>query len=180
MKKARRAARELALNVLYQTDACAVPFDEALDTALEFADLGSLVTKRGDKTEEAREYARILATGVVARMPELDRCIAELSEGWPLERQPPVDRNILRIAIYEIKHVDSVPPVVAVDEAVEMAKKFSTAESSKFVNGVLAGYLKQEKVLNPRHPEESVTVDNQRHPELDSGSSSVDAESSSA
>jgi N utilization substance protein B len=145
MKKARRAARELALNVLYQADACALPFAEALDTAMEFADLGSLVTKRGDRSDEAREYARALASGVVEQMPELDKCISDLAEGWPLERQPPVDRNILRIAIYEIRHVDSVPAIVAVDEAVEMAKKYSTAESGKFINGVLAGYLRQQQ-----------------------------------
>lgn len=146
MKKARRAARELALNVLYQSDACAIPFAEALDTALEFSDLGSLISKRGDRSGEAKDYARALATGVIEKMPELDRCISELSEGWAIERQPAVDRNILRMAIYEIKYVDSVPPVVAVDEAVELAKKYSTAESGKFINGVLAGYLKQHKV----------------------------------
>lgn len=145
MKKARRAARELVLNVLYQADACGIPFAEALETALEFADLSSLKTKRSDRTDEARDYARSLAEGVVETMPELDECISNLAEGWPLERQPAVDRNILRIALYEIKHVDSVPPAVAVDEAVEIAKKFGAAESSKFINGVLAGYLRQEK-----------------------------------
>ena len=146
MKRARRAARELALNVLYQTDACAIPFDEALETALEFADLSTLVTKRGDRSAEARDYAQALAVGVMEKMPELDRHISDLSEGWSIERQPAVDRNILRIAIYEISYMDSVPPVVAVDEAVEMAKKYSTAESGRFINGVLAGYLKKQKV----------------------------------
>ncbi len=168
MKKARRAARELALNVLYQTDACAVPFAEALETALEFADLGSLVTKQGDRSGEARDYARAIATGVAENRPELDRSISTLAEGWPLERQPAVDRNILRIAFYEIRFVDSVPPIVAVDEAVEMAKKYSTAESSKFINGVLAGYLRQESAA-------ARTLD----ADPDSASSSVDPESSS-
>lgn len=145
MKRARRAARELALNILYQTDACGIPFQEALETAVENADLGGLVNKREDRSGQAREYARRLAEGVHASVVELDRHIAELAEGWPLDRQPVVDRNILRIAIYEIKHVDSVPPVVAVDEAVEMAKKYSTAESGKFINGVLAAFLKKER-----------------------------------
>ncbi len=143
MKRARRAARELALNILYQVDACGIPFGEALETALENADLSGLVSKRGDRSGEARDYARALASGVFATVDELDRHISELSEGWPLDRQPVVDRNILRIAIYEIMHVDSVPPVVAVDEAVEMAKKYSTAESGRFVNGVLAGFLRK-------------------------------------
>jgi len=165
MRRARRTARELVLNVLYQTDACGIPFGEALETATEFADLGSLITKRADRSGEVKDYARTLAVGVIEKMSELDKCISELSEGWPLERQPAVDRNILRMAIYEIKYADSVPPVVAVDEAVELAKKYSTAESSKFVNGVLAGYLKQYQT---------------RHAELNSGPTGVDAESSSA
>jgi len=143
MKKTRRAAREIALNILYQWDSAGVPFDEALETALEFADLTSLGAKNPERADEAREYARALALGVKDRIGEIDKHIAELAEGWPLERQPAVDRNILRIAVHEISHVDSVPPVVAVDEAIELAKKYSTAESGKFINGVLAGYLRR-------------------------------------
>ena len=141
MKRTRRAAREIALNILYQWDSAKMPFEEALDTALEFADLSEL--KASERMDDAREYARSLALGVKESVQELDSHIVRLAEGWPPERQPAVDRNILRIAIYEITHVDSVPPIVAVDEAVELAKKYSTAESGKFVNGVLAGYLKQ-------------------------------------
>lgn len=148
MKKARRAARELALNVLYQWDCARVPFEEALETAMARADLNSLDTKRSSRSDEARDYARALAEGTKEHVEELDRYIAELSEGWTSDRQPAVDRNILRLAVFEIRYVDSVPPVVAVDEAVELAKKFSTAESGKFVNGVLAGYLR-------RYPEQA-------------------------
>ncbi len=145
MKKARRAARELALNVLYQWDAAGVPFEEALETAVEFSDLGGLRTRDPDLADEAIKYARVLATGVKNKIYELDSHIDRLAEGWPVERQPAVDRNILRIALYEIIYVDSVPPVVAVDEAVELAKKYSTAESGKFVNGVLAGFLREKE-----------------------------------
>ena len=120
-----------------------MPFEEALDTALAYADLGHLDTKRSDRSQEARDYARALAVGTKEKLEELDAFIAKLSEGWSLDRQPAVDRNILRIALYEMRYVDSVPPIVAIDEAVEMAKKYSTAESGKFVNGVLAGYLRQ-------------------------------------
>ncbi|MGC8863800.1 MAG: transcription antitermination factor NusB [Armatimonadota bacterium] len=141
MKRARRAAREIALNVLYQWDSAGLPFEEALETALEFADLSALKTQ--ERMQEAREYARSLATGVRESVEELDSHIARLAIGWPPERQPAVDRNILRIALYEISRSELVPPIVAVDEAVELAKKYSTAESGKFVNGVLAGYLKQ-------------------------------------
>jgi N utilization substance protein B len=145
MKKARRAARELALNVLYQCDSCGVPFDEALETALEFADLSELDAKGAGKSGEARDYARMLVVGVRDRREELDAHIEKLAQGWPLDRQPAVDRNILRLAMYEMKYVESVPPVVAVDEAVELAKKFSTEESGRFVNGVLAGYLREHE-----------------------------------
>ena len=143
MKTARRAARELALNIIYQVDSSGIPFDEALQTALEYADFSNLEAQDVDKAAEARVYAKTLANGVREHLDELDKSIEELAEGWPLDRQPAVDRNVLRIAIFEIKYQDSVPPVVAVDEAVEMAKKYSTAESGKFVNGVLAGFLRK-------------------------------------
>ncbi len=145
MKRARRAARELALNILYQVDACGVPFDEALETALEFADLSSLDDDKLKRSVEAKKYARTLTQGVNQHRVQLDKYINSLAEGWPLERQPAVDRNILRLAIYEILFEESVPPVVAVDEAVELAKKYSTAESGKFVNGVLAGFLREHQ-----------------------------------
>ncbi|NLN76295.1 MAG: transcription antitermination factor NusB [Armatimonadetes bacterium] len=144
MKTTRRTARELALNVLYQVDASGVPFDEALDTAQEYADISALAVGGVEKITQAREYAAELTRGVREHRSELDTLIARLSEGWPLDRQPAVDRNILRLAIFEIIYIDSVPAIVAVDEAVELAKKYSTAESGKFVNGVLAGYLREQ------------------------------------
>ena len=146
MKKLRRAARELALNIIYQADSCGVPFEDALETALEFADLSDIAAKDPDKAEEARDYARLIAIGVRNRLDELDDIIARFAKDWPIERQPAVDRNILRIAIYEIVHIESVPPVVAVDEAVELAKKYSTAESGKFINGVLASFLREHEL----------------------------------
>ena len=145
LKRLRRAARELALNVLYQVDTCGMPFDEALETALEFADLSDLEARGEAVAQEARDYTRLLAQGVRSHKAELDEQISALAVGWPLDRQPAVDRNVLRLALYEIAHVDSVPPIVAVDEAVELAKKYSTAESGKFINGVLAGYLREHK-----------------------------------
>ena len=135
------------MNVLYQVDTCGMPFDEALETALEFADLSELEAKSEAFAQEARDYARLLTVGVRKHRAELDEHISGLAQGWPLDRQPAVDRNILRLALYEITRVDSVPPIVAVDEAVELAKKFSTAESGKFVNGVLAGFLRDHKDL---------------------------------
>ncbi len=144
MRTARRAAREIALNVLYQWDSAKLPFEEALETALEHADLSRL----GDdqRIESAKDYAQMLARGVKEHLGEIDYHIECIAEEWPLDRQPAVDRNILRIAIYEISHVNSVPPVVAIDEAIELAKKYSTADSGRFVNGVLAAYIKKKKL----------------------------------
>ena len=88
MRRARRAARELALNVLYQADASGVPFDEALETASEFSDMSGLESKGFDRAEEARQYGRMVATGTWAHVKEIDRYIAELAEGWP-DRGPP-------------------------------------------------------------------------------------------
>ena len=130
------------MNILYQSDAAGVPFDEAVDTEMEFADLTEFDAKGAKGSEEVRAYARELVTGIRARVKELDRRVALYSKGWPMDRQPFVDRNILRMALYEIAYSDSVPPLVAIDEAVEIAKKYSTAESGRFINGILASYLK--------------------------------------
>ena len=161
MKRARRAARELALNIIYQVDVCGMPFDEALETALEFTDLSNLSSKDPGKADEVREYARTLVSGIRENRAELDESITQLAQDWPLDRQPSVDRNILRLALYEMKYVDSVPPVVAVDEAVEMAKKFSTEDSGKFVNGVLAGYLRKLNEKPEENESEEKEIDSQ-------------------
>jgi N utilization substance protein B len=143
MIKARSAARELALNILYQTDAAGLPFSEALDTALEFADLSELDAKGRNNSEEARDYVKLISNGVKEHIEELDGIITKYALDWAVDRQPAVDRNILRIALYEMKYVDDVPPLVSIDEAVEMAKKFSTEDSGKFVNGILASFIRE-------------------------------------
>lgn len=96
-----------------------------------------------------------LVTGVLDRQREIDEKVAGLSEGWALDRQPAVDRNILRIAAYEIIYLDDVPAGASINEAVELAKKYSTAESGRFVNGVLgalaAAVGKDQKVGAEHH-----------------------------
>ena len=145
LKKTRRAARELTLNVLYQCD-IGVPFDEALPVALENANLGELVTSKYDTSADARNYAEQLAKGIREHRDQLDNIIVEYSREWSLDRQSNVDRNLLRIALYEILFVPDVPDLVSIDEAVELAGLYSTDESSKFVNGILAAYLKARKI----------------------------------
>lgn len=125
----------MALNIAYQVDAIGVPFEEALETAKENA--------RAEP--ESVDYAEMLISGFREHRESIDAVISRLSEGWTIERQPAVDRNILRLAMFEISHTEGVPAVVVVNEAVELAKKYSTADSGKFVNGVLAAYLREIK-----------------------------------
>ena len=133
MQKARRSARELALNVLYQIDAAGLSSEEALHTALDQSKLD----------DNSRRFVERLVQGALENLAKIDEELRELSPDWPPDRQPIVDRNILRMAVNEINNSDDVPEVVSVNEAVELAKKFSTAESGRFINGVLAAYLRR-------------------------------------
>jgi len=90
---------------------------------------------RGD----LQEYAVRLARGVEGEQEQLDAVLSEVSVGWPVHRMSSVDRSILRLALYEMLYVDDVPPEVAVNEAVELAKGFSGDEAPAFVGGVLRG-----------------------------------------
>lgn len=131
--KSRRAARELALNVLYQVDVAKFPPQEALKTALENVDLD----------ESAAEFSEILVNGTLQNLEEIDEKLCQLSVGWELQRQPAVDRNILRMAIYEMLSLDYIPTSVSINEAVELAKRYSTEESGRFINGVLGALARK-------------------------------------
>lgn len=127
---ARTKARKRALDVLYAADARnSDPLDvlgERIDT-VEATPLG--------------EYAEVLVRGYAAHAEVIDDLLDEYAEGWTLERMPAVDRAILRIAVYELVYSADVPPAVAVDEAVELAKSLSTDNSPRFINGVLGQIL---------------------------------------
>ncbi len=131
--KNRRAARELAINVLYQIDVAHIPQQEALETAIESTELD----------QAAADFSRILVDGTLQHVGEIDGVLKRLSVGWELSRQPAVDRNILRMAIFEILHLDYIPASVSINEAVDLAKKYSTAESGRFVNGVLGALARE-------------------------------------
>jgi len=99
----------------------------------------------------AREFATGLVRGVALHEAEIDDRIRALSENWDFNRLDPVDRAILRLAVFEMLHRDDVPPVVAINEAIELAKRFSTTEAPRFINGVLDS-LRQELMRPARHP----------------------------
>lgn len=99
--------------------------------------------RRRRQLEQAFEYARKLVEGTLDHREEIDRMIRDQADNWRLERMPPVDRNILRLAIFEMLHERDVPKLVVVDEAIELAKRFGSEQSGRFVNGLLDGLLKQ-------------------------------------
>ncbi|MRH29475.1 transcription antitermination factor NusB [Microbacterium sp. SYP-A9085] len=128
---ARTKARKRALDILFQSD---VRGDE-------IATILAAEAKRA-ANEPAREtswlYAREIVDGVIDNKPEIDELITTFAKDWSLARMPAVDRALLRIGAWEILYNDEVPTAVAIDEAVELAKEFSTDDSGAFVHGVLA------------------------------------------
>jgi N utilization substance protein B len=112
----------------------------------------SILKSRSYSTEEGEpdEYCLMLVNGVEANLDEIDAVIAEVSENWSVGRMPFVDRNILRLAVFEILFVEEVPASVAINEAVELAKTYGGEDSSKFVNGVLG------RVAQRRRADESI------------------------
>ena len=134
---ARHRSRQRALQVLYQWDMTKLPVQEAI--SLFYDTLGA---DRQDTTPGRDEFMEELATGASQMAPDIDHRIAEKSENWKLERMPIVDRNILRLAIYEMSRKDT-PPAVIIDEALELARQFSGEESVSFINGVLDAVHKE-------------------------------------
>ena len=123
---ARTKYRKRALDILFESEAQGVPLGGTLEQRLLVND------------PPVNPYTVQLVEGVVAHGEAIDALLSEHSRGWTLDRMPAVDRNLLRVAAYEILHVDDVPDAVAVNEAVELAKELSTDESPSFVNGLLS------------------------------------------
>ncbi len=130
----RRNSREVALQFLYQED-----FTLGPDQPYGY-DLGErfeLFCTLFQVNKKARSYAIELLQGVSSNLERLDLMISEAATNWRLSRIAPTDRNLLRIAVYEMLERDDVPPQVAINEAVEIAKRFAGEDSPKFINGVL-------------------------------------------
>src|SRR3989441_10736875 len=125
----RRKARECALQMLFAADVSQTPPDELVRTY--WSELGETEIE-----ESAREFATRLATGTLAHAQELDERIRLRAEHWRISRMAIVDRNILRLAVYEFLH-EATPRTVAINEALEIARRFSTYEATQFINGIL-------------------------------------------
>ena len=127
MAGARRKARTLALQALYEVDTAGHKAEEVI----------TLLLAGGELSAENAAFVRGLVSGVIENRVKIDLNIQNFAPAWPVEQIPVVDRNILRLAIFEILLDNKVPVKVAINEAVELAKTFGSDNSSRFVNGVL-------------------------------------------
>jgi len=126
----RTLAREFALQVLYQMDITGDTPERALDNFW--------ANKEGEEIEAAlKEFSSELVKGVAGNLEEIDKKIVQFAANWQLKRMAIVDRNIMRLGAFELIYREDIPPKVAINEAVELAKKFSGLESGKFVNAIL-------------------------------------------
>ena len=153
----RRRAREMAVQMLYQQELGASELDAVFST-FDISDyLSEIEPDRSpedreavqERAEESFKHAKALVQGTVQDGEQIDDLIRAHAENWRLERMPAIDRNILRLAVYEMLHEQQVPKVVIVDEAIELAKKFGAESSGRFVNGLLDGVLKSPRFKEP-------------------------------
>lgn len=135
----RRKAREMAVQALFQLD---FNSDATSDEALN-----SVLSEREDTNESTRLYAQSLVEGTKQNLAAIDEYISDLSREWKIDRMAGVDRNIARMAIYEMKYSpEPMQPGVAINEAVELAKTFGTEDSSRFINGILGSIVKNKEL----------------------------------
>jgi len=141
----RRKARELALEALYQIEITQDNCESVLED----------VFSRSPENDEVQEFTRRLVLTAVQHQEEIDSLIAKTAENWDFSRISSVDRNVLRCAVGELLYFSSeIPPKVAINEAIEIAKKYSTADSGRFVNGILdkiASVCLKSQKLSRRH-----------------------------
>jgi N utilization substance protein B len=137
-KDRRRRAREAALQILYQWEVGRGGIDLAVDTYfdLQWPD-------ESPAPDDVRAFGSALARDTVGSLPTIDPLIAETTERWRPERMPVIDRLILRMAVCELMRDSATPPAVVINEALELARTFSTEESVKFINGMLDGVRKK-------------------------------------
>ena len=149
----RRAGRQMALQMLYQRELGGATTPQVLhhynpvdllEAVRDDASEDTLVRLSGQPGQmgEALSYAHRLVEGTASHLDELDGLIREQAENWRLERMSAVDRNVLRLAVFELLYEPDVPKLVVLDEAIELAKRFGSEQSGRFVNGLLDGLLR--------------------------------------
>lgn len=135
--ESRRAARRQAVFLLYQRDVTGLPILE-LETNAE-----------RDRARVLDAYTRAMVTGVLQDLETIDAAIDRTASGWSVDRLAPLERNILRVAIHEIHSRDDIPAAIAIDEAVETAKRYCQADAGGFVNGILGGVAREHESVTP-------------------------------
>jgi len=130
----RRKAREYALQILFQAD--------FTNKEIGYKDLEEFWADKKED-EDVKEFTEDLVKGTLKRLDEIDGMLQRLTDNWVIERMAAVDRNILRFAAYEILYRQDIPSAVTINEAIEIAKKFSTTEAAPFLNGVLDRLAKE-------------------------------------
>jgi transcription antitermination protein NusB len=125
---ARRKARECALQMLFQYDVAHQPVNELVETYWG---------EMAEAADDVRDFATELAVGAITHQAEIDERIRQRTEHWRIPRMAVVDRNLLRLAVYEFLHQPQTPKTVAINEALEIARRFSTQEATQFINGIL-------------------------------------------
>ncbi len=138
----RTRSREIALQVLYSCDAETAPQPELWEQTLADAECST----------EVRAFARELIEGVLADRARLDALIAGAADNWELSRLATVDRNILRLAVHELLSRPDIPAKVSINEAIELGKRFSTAQSGAFINGILDRIRRDQRVPVDEEP----------------------------
>jgi N utilization substance protein B len=133
---ARSKARKRALDILFECEVRGIPLGETLDERVIAGE------------PPVNEYTVKLIRGVVEHQARLDNLLSTYAQGWTLDRMPIVDRNALRLGIYEILYVDEVPDAVAVSEAMNLVRDLSTDDSPAFVNGVLGNIVRDKPALS--------------------------------
>ncbi|OGX34975.1 MAG: transcription antitermination factor NusB [Omnitrophica WOR_2 bacterium RIFCSPLOWO2_12_FULL_51_24] len=133
----RTQAREYALQILYQIDVRKDPEDRIL---VDF-------WKNIETEPEVSDFAAKLVIGAIRNKKKIDEVISKYASNWKMSRMAVIDRNVLRMATYELLFCDDIPPKVSINEAVDLAKKFGDTESGKFVNGILDKISKEEAAV---------------------------------
>lgn len=143
MIRKRTRARECALQILYQLEVNPEPLEELLQGFW-------MGEEQKAMTSDMREFAEAIVRGTLEHKDEIDQLVNRYADNWQIHRMAMIDRNILRYATYELLYQADIPPKVTINEAVNLAKKFSQEESGKFVNGILDKINHTEKPRNPK------------------------------
>ncbi len=150
----RRKGREYALQVLFGSDLAGA--------GREVVDFGAFWSERR-AAPEVQTFAEALVRGVAAHLQEIDAVIGRHARNWAMARMAAVDRNVLRVAVYELLHVPDIPERVVLNEAIEIAKKYGGEDSGSFVNGILDDIVKHDPEVTAQREAERVHASDGRH-----------------